>query len=180
MSRRTESRSEEGLEEPECGGDVSADFRDRLVGALEGLADVMECSGPPGLGGIVADWLLVRIDEPTAQRFARAGREIAGQIEAGLWDTSLPRCTADELLLQHAIDLAKWGAEEEGLDCEADARDTSEVLLMDDDVLLFWMPDAQLVFDGGLLDDSLSDAPSANPATWFDRFVTTGADRTDP
>ena len=60
------------------------------------------------------------------------------------------------------------------------AEAASEVLLMDDDVLLFWMPDAQLVFDGGLLDDVLPDPPSANPATWFDRFITTGADRTDP
>lgn len=46
-------------------------------------------------------------------------------------------------------------------------------------ILLFWMPDAQLVFDRGVMDVVLPDPPSADPATWFDRFTTTGADRAD-
>lgn len=159
---------------------VSAEFRDLLVGALEGTADCIECGGVPALGGIVPAWLLERIDEQAAQRFARAARELAAQIESGLWDRSLPRCTADELVLQSCIDEAEWSAESEGLDCSADAEAAREGLLMDDDVLLFWMPDAQLVFDRGVLDEVLPDPPSADPATWFDRFATTGADRADP
>lgn len=50
---------------------------------------------------------------------------------------------------------------------------------MDEDVLLFWMPDAEAAFATGAM-DALPDPPSADPARRFDRFVTTGEDRVDP
>lgn len=50
---------------------------------------------------------------------------------------------------------------------------------VDEDVLLFWMPGAEVAFATGAI-DALPDPPSADPARWFDRFVTTGEDRADP
>jgi len=159
--------------------DASADFRERVGWALDGAADLIECGGATALGGIVPSWLLERIDEPTAHRFGRAARELAQQIESGRWDTSLSRCTANELLLQRCIDQAEWSAEMDEVDCSADAEAARTEVLLDDDVLLFWMPEAQLVCDRGVMDEVLTDGPSANPATWFDRFATCRLDRAE-
>jgi hypothetical protein len=162
-------------------GEEVEEFEFRVQWALEGAYDMIECGGASALRGIVPDWLLPRIDEPTAQRFARAALDLAEQIGEGLWDHSLPRCTADELLLNHAIDMAELVAEDQdGVDCRAEAEDAREALLMDEDVLLFWMPNAEAAFAGGAMHDALPDLPSADPARWFDRFVTTGEDRADP
>ena len=159
--------------------DLSAEFRDLVVGALEGAADSIELGGVDALGGIVPAWLLGRIDAPTALRFARAARELASQIESGLWDWSLPRCTADELLLQRCIMEAGWSAEYEDLD-PAEAEAASEEVLQDDDVLLFFLPDAEQVFSTDAMYEAMPDLPSTDPAHWFDRFATTGVDRSDP
>jgi len=157
------------------------EFDVRVQWALQGEHDFIECGGASALRGIVPAWLLPRIDEPTAQRFARAALELAEQIGAGLWDHSLPRCTADELLLHYCIDLAEFAARDlDDLDLSAEADEAREALLMDDDVLLFWMPNAEAAFAGGAIHDALSDLPSADPAMWFDRFATTGCDRADP
>jgi len=158
---------------------VSAEFKDLVVGALENAADCIECGGAEPLAGIVPTWLLGRIDDATTWRFERAARELAGQIEAGLWDWSLPRCTADELLLQRCIMEAGWTAEYEDLD-PAEAEAASEEVLQDDDVLLFFLPDAEQVFATDAMYEVMSDLPSTDPARWFDRFATTGVDRTDP
>jgi hypothetical protein len=157
------------------------EFDFRVQWALEGAADVIECGGVGSLGAIVPGWLLERIDESTVERFGRAARELAEQIGAGLWDHSLPRCTADELLLHHCIDVAVWSASDlDGVDCTADADAAREALFMDEDVLLFWLPDAEVAFAGGRMHDAVPDLPSTDPARWFDRFVTTGEDRADP
>lgn len=157
------------------------EFEFRVQWALEGAYDMIECGGAGALRGIVPGWLLERIDEPTAQRFARAALDVAEQIGEGLWDHSLPRCTADELLLNHAIDMAELVAEDQDdVDCSAEAEAAREALLLDEDVLLFWLPDAEEAFAGGRTHEALPDLPSADPARWFDRFVTTGEDRADP
>lgn len=162
--------------------DEEADqFDFRVQWALEGAADVIECGGVGTLGGIVPGWLLERIDEPIVERFGRAARELAEQIGEGLWDHSVPRCTADELLLNHAIDHAEFVAEDlDDVDCSAEAEAAREALLMDEDVLLFWLPDAEKAFAGGRMHEAMPDLPSADPARWFDRFVTTDKDRADP
>lgn len=158
---------------------VSAEFRDLVVAALEGAADCIEFGGVEALADIVPAWLLGRIDAPTARRFERAARELAGRIESGHWDWSLPRCTADELLLQRCITEAGWTAEYEDLD-PAEAEAASEEVLQDDDVLLFFLPDAEQVFATDAMYEAMPDLPSTDPARWFDRFATTGADRPDP
>jgi hypothetical protein len=158
---------------------VSPEFRDLVVGALDGAADSIDVGGVEALAGIVPTWMLGRIDALAARRFAGAARELAGQIEAGLWDWSLPRCTADELLLQRCITEAGWTAEYEGVD-PREAEAASEEVLQDDDVLLFFLPDAERVFSTDAPDEAVSDLPSTDPARWFDRFATTGAQRADP
>jgi hypothetical protein len=92
-------------------------------------------------------WLLGRIGEPMVERFGRAARDLAEQIGEGRWDHSLPCCTTDELLLDHAIDMAELVAEDQDdIDCSAEAEAAREAILMDEDVLLLWMPDAEAAF----------------------------------
>lgn len=178
MGERTTAGRESAIERAGQPLNELPEFRERLLSALDDAADFIEC-GVEGLSGFVPDWLLAHVDEEMAERFARAARELAEQIGLGLWDHSLPRCTADELLLYRCIDHAEWGAEIDDLDCTAEAEAAREDLLMDEDVLLFWMPGAEVAFATGAM-DALPDAPSADPARWFDRFVTTGEDRAEP
>lgn len=158
----------------------SADFRDRVVAALEGAADEIDVGGVESLAGIVPDWLLERIDPGMAPRFARAARELAGAIDGGVWDWSLPRCTADELLLHRSIDVAKWGAAEDGLDYSDEAEAASEALLQDDDVLMFWTPEAEHVLVTDEVHGAMPDLPSTDPSQWWNRFLTTGEERQSP
>ena len=91
-----------------------------------------------------------------------SARDLAEQIGEGRWDHSLPCCTADEFLLDHAIDMAELVAEDQdGIDCSAEAEAAREAILMDEDVLLFWTPDAEAAFATGAM-DALPDPPSAD------------------
>lgn len=151
-----------------------------VASALEVAAYGIEESGVAGLGAYVPAWSLGRIDGRLAQRFAVAARELAEQIECGLWDHSLARCTADELLLHRCVDEAGWTWEMFHPDDPLDIEQARDEILQDEDVLLFWMPGAEDAYAAGAVDEVLFDGPSADPRRWFDRFTTTGRDRADP
>lgn len=177
----TTERDEAILQEEDPAG-VGDDFRDRFVAALEGAADELEVGGADSLVqlGIVPGWIRPRIGEAAVARFARAARHLAGEIERGLWDDTLPRCTADELLLQHCINVAEWGATDDGLDYSVDAESARETLLQDDDALMLWPPAAEQVLDTDKMRQAMPDLPSTEPQDWWRRFATTGPDREDP
>lgn len=98
----------------------------------------------------------------------------------GRWDYRLPRCTADELLLQRCIDIVEWGAADDGLDYSVDAGTAREALLRDDDVVMFWAPEAEHVLDTDEVHRAMPDLPSTDPGRWWRRFATTSPDREDP
>ena len=113
----------------------------------------------------------------------RAGTELKdGRVVAiagPVVDVEFPPDALPEI--NHAIDMAELVAEDQdGVDCSAEAEAAREAILMDEDVLLFWMPNAEAAFAGGAMHDALPDLPSTDPARWFDRFVTTGEDRAEP
>jgi hypothetical protein len=62
----------------------------------------------------------------------------------------------------------------------SEAEAVRQALLVDEDVLLFWMPGAELAIAGTPMHDFVPDLRPADPARWWERFVTTDEDRTDP
>jgi hypothetical protein len=152
-------------------------FQDRVVDALEGFADSMDDGSHTALRGIVPSWACGRFDEAGVARFARAALHLAAEIERGRWDSTLPRCSADELLLQHAIDTIEWVDEEEDLGLGDDIEAARDALFQDDDVLLLFAPGGEeqaMAFAAALPDNDFLE-----PSAWFEPF-TECRDREDP